>query len=294
MIVLSGGLGASEAAAQYNLSYDGGDAGMLHCDLMVECGDGFEECSDGQLCGGVGSRGGDMTVPQYCHYAEESFVCCNPRGPESGRNDCLLFHTPDGADPALVARGDCLSAATDRGVCNYPLVSEADGTPETFTFCAEALEDAEAWIRPCMTAPDGTPVEHWDYGDCDEDGVTNGDEFFVFGCKPCDDRNLPDPDTGNCGPPPMPDAGTDGGLDAGADTGVGPDAAADSSIAPDATPGVDSSEDTGTFRGTGGCTCRAAGSTPSDDGALPVGLFVAALTGLAFRFRSSRRGGRGL
>ncbi|MBW2463196.1 MAG: hypothetical protein JRH11_16210 [Deltaproteobacteria bacterium] len=144
-----------------------------------------------------------------------------------------------------------------------------------------------------MTAVDGSQVEQWGDGDCDGDGVANGQEFFTVGCDPCDYDDLPALDGDGCMRQPVVDAGTDGG----ADSGPGSDAAADSGsagdAARDATPVVDSSDDGGTFRGTGGCTCRAAGSTPMHGGTLPVGLSFAVLMGVAFRFRSSRRGGRG-
>ncbi len=231
--------------------------GTLSCQRMQSCGEGEPMCQTGVACGTVG----EGSEAEYCHFADDTFLCCDSSGEGSGDADCTLYN-----DRGRRFDGVCLSVEGllgGPGVCQY-------SDPGADTFCDTDPATAETWIVPCMTAPGegGLPVANWLNGDCDRDGTRNGREW-ARGCDSCNAEDYP-LEGGGCSITIVPDGGVDPNLDGGPGDGTTPRTS---------------------FRGSGGCTCRAAGGGPLDVGALPL---LAALAVLWLGFRSSRRAGRGL
>jgi len=113
-------------------------------------------------------------------------------------------------------------------------------------------------------------VLEWYEGDCDDDGVSNGEEWDIA-CPPCDPAVTPS--GGVCPMPLFVDAGV-GAPDAGPGFDAG--------NVPDAGPRPRDPTTDFRFQGGGGCTCRATGNGPAVTG--PVLALVLAVL-LAGRLR---------
>ncbi len=168
----------------------------------------------------------------FCRPSEPALACCN-------------------VGDICAAGSECVSVSDGDHVCAQQLCPDASGI--------EPLD--------CITAPDGSIVPAAQ-GDCDGDGIANGDEQGLrtnpcvadapdAGTQPEEDAGTEEPDAGSSAP--------DGGvktMDAGA---------------PMHDPGV-----TPRFEGGGGCVCRTAPSAPGH------GLAWLGLAALAILIRRRR------
>ncbi len=210
---------------------------------------GALRCATVTFCDGGCTTGDCLDVmrgERFCGEPTDSF-CCNTI------DDCPTLAS--GAHPAACSAVPGLSIS----VCVYQCLGLA--------------------VDACFTPPEGGSTALWDEGDCDGDTVPNA----MDPC-PCDDNatptGCPEPDGGtpaepaDAGPAPA-DAGSDAGPDdAGTNGQDGGHAGADAS--PRGDPGS-------TYRGMGGCVCRAGGArTPT------TGAWLATL-GVAFAAFARRR-----
>jgi len=251
LVFVSVAVGAPTAAGQPLQLYLRAD-GSLACDsFAVPCTSG-SLCPAGQVCGPIGATGAS-----YCHHGPNSFLCCETLA------DCQVA---DGATGAS-AMGSCSPVGSGVTISGGDRVCVFATEPSGTTFCA--LDD-QATMAACMTngvGAGGRPVDDWGYGNCDASGTTNGSEARQ-GCDPCDPTSTPPdcsvvvPDGGvvDSGAPgldgsiPVLDGATP--ADSGtSDGGRTTDGAADGARPP-ATSG-DEPHDGFTFRGGGGCSCRA-------------------------------------
>jgi len=227
--------------------------GALICQPMDTCTE--DTCRGGETCGTVGENP-DAT---YCHFKDDSFICCDSSGSGSADSDCTTVSSRGVRFSGVCVEIEGLEGAS--GVCEFP-------DERGHTYCAEGAALTRDQITACMTSPGdpGFPTDNWNFGDCDGDGVPNGREW-TFYCDGCDreDYTLED---GGCSLTAASDAAVDANRDASRDasptTGRG-----ESSV----------------FRGSGGCTCGATGGAPFDLGAWPF----AALALLWAAFRPCRR-----
>ncbi|MFW6050722.1 MAG: MYXO-CTERM sorting domain-containing protein [Myxococcota bacterium] len=242
----------SPGSAQQRLVFDvNGEEVELFCDSYDSC-EGDEDCADvaEELGEELVCAAGLLGEPQclFDREAKTELACCGEGG-------------VDGCPPRLGVEGTCTEVAeTDVGVCLYP---------ELFRLCpADNAADEvtrEDLVR-CFQLPgqDGYTLD-WKRGDCDGDGTANG-----LDCFPCDrdrqecpnDAGVPDAGTGEDGGRPGADAGGTGDADGGEEPA--------SQVS---------------FRGDGGCECRAANGGDGAGGLL-VGLV---LLGLALGRTRRRR-----
>lgn len=179
---------------------------------------------------------------------------------------------------------DCGSRSGVAGTCSFFRSAELGACvyPGVFDFCGVEGGALDNVLVTCLPPPIGIPgrLGFWSDGDCDLDGIPNGED-----CCPCNS----DPNCA-CPEPPPTDGGVseDGGSsDAGA---VGPGDPTDggSGTPRDAGPGTPgdgggAKNPRPGFRGAGGCECRTAGGSESSP------LFaLLLLVGFVGRARSRR------
>ncbi len=218
-----------------------------------------DTCRGGETCGTVG----EATDATFCHFKDDSFICCDSSGSGSADSDCTTVSSRGVRFEGVCVEVEGLEGPG--GVCEFP-------DDRGHTLCTEDSTLSREQITACMTSAGdpGFPRGNWNLGDCDGDGVRNGREW-TFYCDGCDheDYTL---EEGGCSLTAASDAAVDANRDAGRD------ASRDSST-------TTGRRERANFRGSGGCTCGVAGGAPFDLGAVPF----AALALLWAAVRSRRR-----
>lgn len=162
-------LGGGTALAEPGLIGIGEDAGLV-CDfasVRYDC-DTTEVCEPGQAC--VYARSGE----RYC-VGRGSLVCC------TANNDCPAYDPLSGApvDGGCVRADVGSSGGGSAGLCVDHTATYCSDTPDTVSI---------RMVRRCHTVRDGTELVRWEMGDCDRDGIANGEETEVGVCTKPDIR----------------------------------------------------------------------------------------------------------